>query len=144
MVTIREAGKEMGSVSETEKITINLGPVDLGRIDLLVEQGVYTNRTDLIRTAIRNQIERHDSVIQEITVRHSYSFGVLIYTANDFEKLRAQGKKMSIHVVGMLTLSSSVTPELALETIESIRIRGKLIAPKAVREALADRISTGK
>jgi Arc/MetJ-type ribon-helix-helix transcriptional regulator len=131
-------------LSETEKITINLGPVDLGRIDLLVEQGLYSNRTDLIRTAIRNQIERHEPVIQDITVRHSYSFGVLIYSRKDLEELRKRGKKLSIHIVGTLTLAGSISPELALETIESIRIRGKLIASKAVREALGDRINTGK
>ena len=131
-------------MSETEKITINLGPVDLGRIDLLVEQGLYSNRTDLIRTAIRNQIERHDAVIQDITLRRSYSFGVLIYNHKDLEERRDRGEKLSIHIVGMLTLANSITPELALETIESISIRGKLIAPKAVREALGDRINTGK
>lgn len=134
----------MGRVSETEKITINVGPVDLGRIELLVEQGLYSNRTDLIRTAIRNQIERHDAVIQEISVRQSYSLGVLIYNHKDLEELKKEGKKLSIHVVGMLTLANTITPELALETIESISIRGKLIAPKAVREALGNRISTGK
>jgi Arc/MetJ-type ribon-helix-helix transcriptional regulator len=131
-------------MSETEKITINLGPVDLGHIDVLVEQGLYSNRTDLIRTAIRNQLQQHESVIQEVTVRNSYSLGVLVYNHKDLEELRKNGKKLSIHVLGMLTLASSITPELALETIESISIRGKLIAPKAVREALGDRISTGK
>jgi Arc/MetJ-type ribon-helix-helix transcriptional regulator len=134
----------MMRMSETEKITINLGPVDLGRIDMLVEQGLYANRTDLIRTAIRNQIAKHDTVIEDVAVRHNYSFGVLVYSASDFEKLRAEGKKVSIHLVGMLTLTSSVTPELALETIESIWIRGRLMAPRAVREALADRINTGR
>jgi Arc/MetJ-type ribon-helix-helix transcriptional regulator len=134
----------MVAVSETEKITINLGPVDLGQIDLLVEQGLYSNRTDLIRTAIRNQLERHSSVIEDVSVRQSYSLGVLIYDRKDLEKRRAEGKKLSIHIVGMLTLTPSITPELALETIESIWIRGKLIAPKAVREALGERIDTGK
>jgi len=131
-------------VSETEKITINLGPVDLGQIDVLVEQGLYSNRTDLIRTAIRNQIERHNTVIEEVGVRQSYSFGVLIYSASELEKLRNDGKKLSIRIVGMLTLSPSISPELALETIESIWIRGKLIAPKGVLEALGDRVNTGK
>jgi Arc/MetJ-type ribon-helix-helix transcriptional regulator len=133
-----------GQLSETEKITINLGPVDLGRIDLLVEQGIYSNRTDLIRTAIRNQLDRHEPVIQDVTTRQSYSIGVIVYGRGDLESLRAKGKKLSVHIVGMLTLTNSVTPELALATIESISIRGKLIAPKAVREALGDRINTGK
>jgi len=134
----------MVAVSETEKITINLGPVDLGQIDLLVEQGLYSNRTDLIRTAIRNQLERHSSVIEDVSVRQSYSLGVLIYNARDLEKLRGEGRKLSIRIVGMLTLTSSITPDLALETIESIWVRGKLIAPKAVVEALGERIDTGK
>jgi len=144
MRTIRGAGEEMVGVSETEKITINLGPVDLGRIDVLVEQGLYANRTDLIRTAIRNQLDRHETLIQDVTTRHSYSLGILMYSKKDLEKLREEGRKIAIHVMGMLTLANSVTPELALDTIERIWIRGKLVAPKAVLDALADRISTGK
>jgi Arc/MetJ-type ribon-helix-helix transcriptional regulator len=131
-------------VSETEKITINLGPVDLGRIDVLVEQGLYSNRTDLIRTAVRNQLDRHEPLIHEVTTRHSYSLGLLMYTKKDLEKVREEDRKISIHVVGMVTLASSVTPELALATIERIWIRGKLVAPKVVRDALGDRINTGK
>jgi len=128
-------------LSETEKITINLGPIDLGRIDVLVEQGAYTNRTDLIRTAIRNQLERHDPMIQDAVVRRSYSLGVIALTRKDLESLKAKGEKAAYRVIGMLTIENDVTPELALETIDSILIRGTFRVPVAVRQALGDRIN---
>lgn len=127
-------------MSETEKITINLGPVDLGRIDVLVEQGLYSNRTDAIRSAIRNLLDRHEPVIQEISVRRSYALGVLVYSRKDLEKLRSEGKKVSMHVIGLLTLMQDIEPELARETIESISVRGVFRAPESLKEALADRI----
>ena len=128
-------------MSETEKITINLGPVDLGRIDVLVDQGLYSNRTDLIRTAIRNQLDRHEKVIQDHAVKWSFVLGVELVQRSALEKLREEGKKISLRVIGSLRLSNDIDPELARETIEAIRIRGSFHAPAAVREALADRIN---
>jgi Arc/MetJ-type ribon-helix-helix transcriptional regulator len=129
-------------VSETEKITINLGPVDLGRIDVLVEQGLYSNRTDLIRTAIRNQLDRHEPVIQAHAVKWSFVLGAESVTRSTLEELRRQGKKISLRVIGMLKLADDIDPQLARETIEVIRIRGSFHASPILREALADRINT--
>jgi len=126
-------------MSETEKITINLGPVDLGRIDVLVEQGLYSNRTDAIRTAIRNLLDRHEPVIEEVSVRHSFILGVEVYDRASLEKVRAEGKKLALRVVGTLQFGSGVTPELARATVESIWIRGVFKAPSDVKEALKDR-----
>jgi len=126
-------------MSETEKITINLGPVDLGRIDVLVEQGLYSNRTDAIRTAIRNLLDRHESVIEEVSIRHSFVLGVEIYDRASLEKVRAEGKKLALRVVGTLQFGSGITPELARATVESIWIRGVFKAPADVKEALKDR-----
>ena len=130
------------SLSETEKITINLGPVDLGRIDVLVEQGLYSNRTDLIRTAIRNQLDRHEPVIQAHAVKWSFTLGSEVITRSSLQKLKEEGKKVSLRVIGMLKLADDIDPQLARETIEVIRIRGSFHAPPALREALADRINT--
>ena len=126
-------------MSETEKITINLGPVDLGRIDVLVEQGLYSNRTDAIRTAIRNLLDRHEPVIEEVSVRHSFILGVEVYDRASLEKVRAEGKKLALRVVGTLQFGSGITPELARATVESIWIRGVFKAPADVKEALKDR-----
>ena len=127
-------------LSETEKITINLGPVDLGRIDLLVEQGLYTNRTDLIRTAIRNQLDRHEPIVQEAVVTRSATIGVLVLGRKELEARKVSGERMKLFLVGMLVLTNDVTPELALNAIESITVYGVFRAPAAVREALGDRI----
>ena len=127
-------------MSDTEKITINLGPVDLGRIDVLVEQGLYSNRTDAIRSAIRTLLDRHEPVIQEMSVRKSFSMGVLIYNQKDFERFKAEGRRVSIHVIGHLTLARDIDPQLARETIESISVRGVFRASDQLKEALADRI----
>ena len=130
----------MGRVSDTEKITINVGPVDLGRIDLLVEQGLYSNRTDLIRTAIRNQLERHESLIQDAVVRRRYSLGVIAVGEEELEKQLAKGEKVAYRVVGMLTIDRHVPPQLALDTIDSIVVRGVFRSSKVVRDALGDRV----
>jgi len=129
-------------MSETEKITINLGPVDLGRIDVLVEQGLYSNRTDLIRTAIRNQLDRHESVIQAHATKWSFTLGAESVTRSTLEELRRQGKRVSLRVIGRLKLADDIDPKLARETIETIRVRGSFHAPPALREALADRTNT--
>ena len=134
----------MGRVSETEKITINLGPVDLGRIDVLVEQGLYSNRTDLIRTAIRNQLDRHEPVIEAHAVKWSFTLGSEVVDRSMLERLKREGKRISLRVIGMLRLADNIEPELARETIDAIRVHGSFQAPPALREALADRINPSR
>ncbi len=125
---------------ETEKITINMSAVDLGKIDLLVQEGLYSNRTDFIRTAIRNQLDKHNLEIQQSVTRHSYVIGVLIYDKVDLEKLKAKGEKLELKLIGYLSLANDITPELASEVIASIRLRGLIQASEAVKTALADRM----
>jgi Arc/MetJ-type ribon-helix-helix transcriptional regulator len=127
-------------MADTEKITINLSIVDLGKIDLLVEEGFYSNRTDLIRTAIRNQLDRHEEQVKESVTRKSMVVGVSSFSRKGLEKRRAANEKVSASVLGMLIIADDITPELASETIESIKVLGVLRASKAVRQALADRI----
>jgi Arc/MetJ-type ribon-helix-helix transcriptional regulator len=125
---------------DPEKITINVSAVDLGKIDLLVQESLYSNRTDFIRTAIRNQLDKHSLEIQQSVTRHSYTIGVLVYDRSDLEKYKAKGEKFKITLVGFLHLGSDITPELAREVIESIQVRGIFHASEAVKAALADRI----
>lgn len=127
-------------MAETEKITINLSVVDLGKIDLLVDQGFYSTRTDVIRTAIRNQLDAHNRELTETIDRQALAIGVLAYSKSDLEKKRAKNEMLSINMVGMLFLLNDITPELALATIKSVRIFGTFKASKEVKEALADRI----
>jgi Arc/MetJ-type ribon-helix-helix transcriptional regulator len=125
---------------ETEKITINMSAVDLGKIDLVVQEGLYSNRTDFIRTAIRSQLEKHNLEIQQSITRHSYVIGVLIYTRSDLEKWKEKGEKADLTVVGLLDLAGDIPVELAKEVIESIDVRGVFNASEALKTALADRI----
>lgn len=124
---------------ESEKITINLGYVDLGHIDLLVQEGFYANRTDLIRTAIRNQLERHSDAAQRCVVRHSLDLGLRHYTRADLEEVRDAGRTLQIRVLGLATIAADVTPELARAAIASVTVLGALHASPAVKAALADR-----
>ncbi len=124
---------------ETEKITINLGYVDLGQVDLLVSEGFYANRTDLIRTAIRNLLDRHDEAVKKSVARHQLDLGLRRYTRDDLERARAAGETLHIQVLGLAVIADDVLPELALETIASIHVLGALSAPPAVEAALADR-----
>jgi Arc/MetJ-type ribon-helix-helix transcriptional regulator len=125
---------------DTEKITINIPAVDLGKIDLLVQEGLYSNRTDFIRTAIRAQMEKHTFEIQQSVTRHSYVIGVLTYNRADFEKRKQKNEKLKIAIVGLLHLQDDITPELAAEVVESIQVRGIFIASDAVKAAIADRL----
>ncbi len=125
---------------ETEKITINLGVVDLGQIDLLVHEGFYSNRTDLIRTAIRNQLATHTEVVKQAVARKTMVLGLQRYTRQDLEAVRAVGQKLQIHVLGLASIADDVPPELARATIDSIFVLGVLQASSAIKAALADRI----
>ena len=125
---------------DSEKITINLGYVDLGRIDLLVQEGFYSNRSDFIRTAIRNQLDSHVGVVSRSIERHTMELGLRVYTAADLETLRKAGEILHVRVVGLARIDPDVSPELALATIGTITVLGALQASPAVKKALADRI----
>jgi Arc/MetJ-type ribon-helix-helix transcriptional regulator len=128
-----------GVTPEAEKITINMNVVDLGRVDLLVSEGFYSNRTDFIRTAIRNQLDRHDDVLASTVRRRELAMGVLVYSRRDLEEVKAEGKWLNIAITGLFALTRDVTPELAREVIQSIRVVGVFRASDAVKQALADR-----
>jgi Arc/MetJ-type ribon-helix-helix transcriptional regulator len=125
---------------DSEKITINLGYVDLGHIDLLVREGFYSNRTDFIRTAIRNQLSSHADAVKQSIVRRTLELGLRRFGREELEALKAKGGRLSIQVVGLATIDDDVPPDLALATIDSITVLGALHASKAVKAALADRI----
>ncbi len=129
-------------MSETEKITINLGLVDLGQIDLLVQEGFYSNRTDFIRTAIRNQLTTHAEAVRQTVARRTLVLGLENYTRRDLEAVRESGERLEIKVLGLATIADDVSPELALETIDSIVVLGALRASPAVKAALKDKIQS--
>ncbi len=125
---------------DTEKITINMSAVDLGKVDLLVQEGLYSNRTDFIRTAIRNSLDKHNFEIQQSVARHSYVIGVLTYDRSDFEKAKQRGEKIKFSVMGLLHLQNNIPADLAAEVVESVQVRGIFIASDDVKQALADRM----
>jgi Arc/MetJ-type ribon-helix-helix transcriptional regulator len=127
-------------LGDSEKITINLGHVDLGRVDLLVQDGFYSNRTDFIRTAIRNQLERHADVVKQSVSRKSMDIGLQHYGREDLEAARAAGQMLHINVLGLASIAQDVTPELAKATIASVVVLGTLHASAAVKAALTDRM----
>ena len=122
-----------------EKITINIGCVDLGQIDLLVQEGFYANRTDLIRTAIRNQLATHGEAVRNVVSRRTLALGIQNYSAADLEAVKASGQKLQIKVLGLASIADDVTPKLAMATIESLTVLGALHASPAVKAALRDR-----
>jgi Arc/MetJ-type ribon-helix-helix transcriptional regulator len=127
-------------VPDSEKITINLGHVDLGHIDLLVQEGFFSNRTDFIRTAIRNQLDRHSDAVKQSVARHQLDLGLRHYSRQDLEKLQAAGEALHIQVLGLAVIAADVSPELARKTIASVHVLGALQASSAVKAALSDRI----
>src|SRR5215218_8332879 len=128
------------ATSELEKITINMAPVDLGQIDLLVQEGFYQNRTDFIRTAIRNQLTAHAEAVKQTVSRKELVLGLQHYTRRDLEAVRAAGETLEIRVLGLASIADDVPPELALATIDAIDVLGAFRASPAVKAALAERI----
>ena len=129
----------MAELEKTEKITINLGLVDLGEIDLLVGEGFYANRTDFIRSAIRRQLETRANAVQDTVARRTLELGSVQYTRAQLEELRAVGKKVHLRVLGLGSIANDVTPELAVATIESVEVLGAFRASREVKAALASR-----
>ena len=125
---------------DSEKITINLGYVDLGHIDLLVREGFYANRTDLIRTAIRNQLDRYADAVGRSVAREALDLGLRHYSRTDLEAALERGEPLRINVLGLASIASDVTPKLARAAIASVTVLGALHASAQVRAALADRI----
>src|SRR5689334_23742662 len=124
---------------ESEKITINIGYVDLGQVGLMVQEGFYSNRTDFIRTAIRNQLERHADVVKQSAARKTLDLGLRNYSREDLEAVQRAGEMLHINVLGLASIADDVTPELARATIASVSVLGALHASPAVKAALADR-----
>ena len=125
---------------KAEKITINISLVDLGQIDLLVREGFYTNRTDFIRTAIRNQLRTTGEAISQTVARKTLVLGTEHYNRSTLEQLRASGQTVDIRVIGLASIADDVSPELALATITSVEVLGAFRARPAVKAALATRI----
>jgi Arc/MetJ-type ribon-helix-helix transcriptional regulator len=130
----------LARTSESEKLTINLGFVDLGQIDLLVTEGFYANRSDFIRTAIRNHLGTHQDALRQFVTRKSLVLGLQHYSAADLARVQAAGERLQIRVLGLASIAPDVPPELAAATIESITVLGALHASAAVKAALAGRI----
>ena len=129
----------MPEVEKSEKITINIGPVDLGQIDLLVDEGFYANRTDFIRTAIRRQLESRAGAVDDTVVRRALTLGTQHLSRTDLEQLRDADQTIDLRVLGLATVADDVSVELALATIASVQVLGAFRAPRAVKAALAPR-----
>jgi Arc/MetJ-type ribon-helix-helix transcriptional regulator len=126
---------------QDEKITINVGFVDLGQIDLLVQEGFYANRSDLIRTAVRNQLLQHADAVRQAVARKLVVLGIHHFDAAELEAVRARGETVDLRVLGLASIADDVTPELARATIASLNVLGAFHAPAAVKAALADRMA---
>jgi Arc/MetJ-type ribon-helix-helix transcriptional regulator len=126
---------------DTEKITINLSVVDLGRIDLLADEGFYSNRADFIRAAIRKELDAHRDVVEKSVTRRSSSLGIAVFTRRSLEECEAKHEKLDIDVVGGVYLADDIPPDLARRAIHSLKVHGVLRASQAVKDALADRIA---
>jgi Arc/MetJ-type ribon-helix-helix transcriptional regulator len=125
---------------DSEKLTINLGFVDLGSIDLLVRDGFYSNRSDFIRTAVRNQLATHAETAKQAASRLTLELGLRTYARRDLEAIQESGERLKIRVLGLVVIADDVTPDLARATIESITVLGALHAPAEIKAALADRL----
>ena len=136
----KSLARATSALPESEKITINLGFVDLGHVDLLVQEGFYSNRSDFIRTAIRQQLLQHAEVLRDVVARKTLTLGLHRFTRAELERVRAAGERLRVRVLGLASFAPDVPPELARATIESLVVLGALDAPADVKAALADRM----
>lgn len=127
---------------DSDKVTVNVGLVDLAQVDLLVEEGFYSNRTDLVRTAIRNLLLQHADVIRQTVVRKRYVMGLYRYTRHELEQVVAEGQQLDIHVLGLAVIEDDVPVALAEQAIASVQVLGAFVAAPAVRTALAGRLKS--
>jgi len=134
--------QDMAEIDKSEKITINVGLIDLGQIDLLVDEGFYANRTDFIRTAIRRQLENRADAVKKTVARRALTLGTQHLSRRDLEKLRDAGQTIELHVLGLATIANDVSADLALATISSVEVLGAFRASKTVKAALATRTTT--
>ena len=132
-------GLERQRGGETEKMTVNVGVVDLGQVDLLVQEGFYSNRSDLVRTAVRNQLALHADTVRQTVARRTLTVGLQHYSRADLERAVVAGQRLQVQVVGLARIADDVSAELALAAIESVTVLGAFQASAAVRRALADR-----
>src|SRR4051812_22202895 len=130
----------MADVEKTEKITVNLGLVDLGQIDLLVQEGFYANRTDFIRSSIRMQLATRAAAVEQTVARRTLVLGNARFTRAQLEEVRKAGQTVQIRVLGLVTIADDVSPKLALQTISSVEVLGAFRATAAVKAALSSRI----
>ena len=135
----RSSAPALSKGSDSEKLTLNLGFVDLGQIDLLVAEGFYSHRSDFIRTAIRNQLNGHAETVKQVVARKMLVLGLQHFSADDLRRVKAARQKLDIRVLGLASIAHDVSPELALATIESLQVLGALQASPAVKAALATR-----
>lgn len=132
--------------NETEKITINIGVVELAQIDVLVEQGIYSNRSDFIRTSIRKNLEVNNEIIKQhlepISNKENWNktIGILLLSKKNLEELARNGEKLNISIIGMLVIDTSVSAELFQNTVDNILVRGKLVASDEIKEIIKSKI----
>jgi Arc/MetJ-type ribon-helix-helix transcriptional regulator len=129
---------------EDEKVTINLGPVDLGRVDLLVREGVFSSRTDFIRDAVRRQLEEHTDIVKEVVTRKSYNVGLTAWTKKDLEETRRKGERVRLRTVGVCIFGPGVTKQLDDDVFEDISVLGSVRGPKEVVDWVRSRAQSGK
>lgn len=139
-MSVRTLSRANPGLPDAEKITVNVGFVDLGHVDLLVKEGFYSNRTDFIRNAIRQQLANHAEAVRQVVARQDFTLGLKTYARADLEALRAAGETLHIRGIGLTTIAADVTPDLARATIESLVVLGSLNASPEVKAALADRL----
>jgi len=127
-------------VTDLEKLTINISPLDIGQIEILVEQGFYANRAEFVRTAIRDELAKHSETVRETAKRKTFIIGAMVIGRAELERRQKRGEQLDLRVIGLLGIEENVPASLARAVIESVEVRGIFRASKDVKDALADRI----
>lgn len=126
----------------SEKVSVNINEEALSKIDLLVEDGFYSNRSDFINRAVDTLLDRENRTVDKLLEIHSkekinsrqWFVGVQTMGSQYLEKVKEQGVRLRIKGCGVLYFEKDAAQELVFETVEYISPRIRVIAEEAVRE----------
>ena len=133
----------MANENFSEKVSVNINTSTLSSIDLLIDHGYYSNRSDFINQALREGIQKHqktlDRIIDAKTEANGESpnqwfIGVYGLEKREIDAAKSRGITMEIKGYGVLVIDAENDEEDLYPVIRSIKVKGKVVCQKRIKE----------
>ena len=134
---------KMSNESFSEKVSVNINTSTLSSIDLLVDNGYYSNRSDFINQALREGLQKHQNTIDRIIEKKTeqsgespnhWFIGVYGLEKQDVEQAKNRGVEMEIKGYGVLVIDEDIDEEVLFATVRTIKVKGKIVCKKSIKE----------